>query len=414
MINIKLYKHQKEALKQTEGRKRAAYYLDMGLGKTFVGSEKLKCLNAPYNLLVCQKSKIADWVDHFRSYYNYEVIEYRNQSIDSIPQNSVIIVNYDLLWRRKQLQKLRNFTLMLDESQYIKCETTKRTRFILDLSPENLVLLSGTPTGGKYEELWSQLKLLGWEITKELFYRHYVITEKKRVSGRVIYEVKGYKNVERLKEKLRQYGALFMKSEEVFNLPEQVESIVQVDNTFEYLKFIMDRVINIGNETLTGSEPLPRLLHLRELAAHYNYHKQEVLQDLLESSGDRFVVFYNFKKEFEIIKEICRKLGRPLSFINGEGTDLESYENADNSITLVQYQSGAAGVNLQKACRVIYFSLPLSCELWMQSKKRVHRINQNRTCFYYYLITKNSIEENLLQTLRKRQDFTIKLFEKQN
>lgn len=414
MINIKLYKHQEEALKQTEGRKRAAYYLDMGLGKTFVGSEKLKSLNAPYNLLVCQKSKITDWVDHFKSYYNYEVIEFKNQSIDSIPQNSVIIVNYDLLWRRKQLQKLRNFTLMLDESQYIKCETTKRARFILDLNPENVILLSGTPTGGKYEELWSQLKLLGWNITKELFYRHYVITEKKRISGRIIYEVKGYKNVDRLKEKLRHYGALFMKSEEVFNLPKQVESFVQADNTFEYFKFIMDRVINIGDETLTGHEPLQRLLHLRQLAAHYNYHKQEALEDLIESSGDRFVIFYNFKKEFEIIKEICRKLGRPLSFINGEGMDLESYENADNSITLVQYQVGASGVNLQKACRVIYFSLPLSCELWMQSKKRVHRINQNRTCFYYYLITENSIEEKILQTLRKRQNFTLDLFEKQN
>jgi SNF2 family DNA or RNA helicase len=412
VIKIKLYEHQEEALRQTRGKRRVAYYLDMGLGKTFVGSEKLKELGAAYNLLVCQKSKIADWAEHFKSYYDYEVIVFKDQSIDGIPQNSVIIVNYELLWRRKQLQQLGDFTLILDESQYIKCETAKRTRFILGLEPENVVLLSGTPTGGRYEELWSQLKLLGWDITRELFYKHYVIIEKKELKNRIIYEVKGYKNVYRLKEKLRQYGALFMKTEEVFNLPEQVESVVQVENTAEYIRFFRDGTITIGGETMKGYMSLTRFLHLRELAASYNYHKQEVLEDLLESGNDRFVIFYNFKREFEIIKNICLGLGRPVSFINGEGTDLKSYEEEEDSITLVQYQVGAAGVNLQKACRMIYFSLPLSCELWMQSKKRIHRINQNRTCFYYYLITENSIEGNILEVLRKRQDFTLELFEK--
>ena len=38
---IQLYEHQKRALEQTSDRNRCAYYLDMGLGKTFVGSEKM-------------------------------------------------------------------------------------------------------------------------------------------------------------------------------------------------------------------------------------------------------------------------------------------------------------------------------------------------------------------------------------
>ena len=384
----------------------------MGLGKTYVGSQKLIQFNAPYNLLICQKSKIKDWEEHFKNYYDLKVIIFKNQPIESIPSNSVIIINYDLVWRRKQLQKLKDFTLILDESQYIKNETSNRAKFILSLNPANVILLSGTPTGGKYEELWSQLRLLGWSISKKSFYNHYTITEKIDVGGFKIPVVKGYKNVDRLKEKLKSHGAVFMKTEEVFDLPEQIETLVSVANTAEYKRFKKDRVITIDGETLAGDSALTKLLYLRQLTSIYNSNKHQVLKDIFESSNDRFVIFYNFKREFEIIKNICLEIYRPISYINGDGTNLENYENKSNSITLVQYQAGASGVNLQKANRIIYFSLPLSSELWMQSKKRIHRIGQSRTCFYYYLITENSIEEKILEVLKQRRDFTVELFEK--
>jgi len=411
-IEIKLYPHQRQALDQTKNLNRAAYYLDMGLGKTYVGSQKLIQFNAPYNLLICQKSKIKDWEEHFKNYYDLKVIIFKNQPIESIPSNSVIIINYDLVWRRKQLQKLKDFTLILDESQYIKNETSNRAKFILSLNPANVILLSGTPTGGKYEELWSQLRLLGWSISKKSFYNHYTITEKIDVGGFKIPVVKGYKNVDRLKEKLKSHGAVFMKTEEVFDLPEQIETLVSVANTAEYKRFKKDRVITIDGETLAGDSALTKLLYLRQLTSIYNSNKHQVLKDIFESSNDRFVIFYNFKREFEIIKNICLEIYRPISYINGDGTNLENYENKSNSITLVQYQAGASGVNLQKANRIIYFSLPLSSELWMQSKKRIHRIGQSRTCFYYYLITENSIEEKILEVLKQRRDFTVELFEK--
>ena len=138
----------------------------MGLGKTFVGSEKLWELNTPYNLVICQKSQINDWKHHFETYYDYKVFIYENQSLDKLPEDSILIVNYDKAWRRPALQQLQDFTLLLDESSLIKNDKAKRTKFIINLNPDNVILLSGTPTGGKYEELWSQLHLLGWEDRK--------------------------------------------------------------------------------------------------------------------------------------------------------------------------------------------------------------------------------------------------------
>lgn len=370
----------------------------------------MKELNTNHNLIICQKSKIDDWVEHIQTYYpNYNIIVY-NKPVP-IPDNSVIIINYDLVWRRPELMELEDFTLMLDESSMIKNSTAKRSKFILkNLKPKNVILLSGTPTGGKYEELWTQCRLLGWNINKTTYWNHYIITVTKDIGGFPIKIVVGYKNVERLKRKLKEHGAVFMKTDEVFDLPEQIHNTVKVKNTPEYKKFRKDRIINFNDKELIGDTTLTRMLYERQLCGQYNKHKLSALEDLLESTEDRVVIFYNFNEEYRQIKELCKKLNKPISTINGTIKDLGNFKTESNTITLVQYQAGAMGHNLQLANKIIYFTLPLSSELFEQSKKRIHRIGQSRTCFYYYLIVEKSIEGKIFETLKLRKDYTDELF----
>lgn len=409
-IEVKLLPHQKEALELTRDFNRTAYYYDMGLGKTFIGSEKLKELNANQNLIICQKSKIKDWYEHCKTYYgNYNTIIYSKSR--PIPDNSIIIINYDLVWRRPELLELKDFTLMLDESSYIKNEKSKRTKFILKLKPTNVILLSGTPCSGKYEELYSQCQLLGWKISKKAFWDTYIQTRNMNVNGFKIPIVVGYKNVDRLKAKLREYGAIFMKTEEVLTLPEQMDNIVKVESTKEYKKFKKNRLVEIDEVELVGDTTLNNMLYQRQLAGMYNNNKYEALSDILQSTEDRVLIFYNFTQELDVIKKICKKLDKPVSVVNGKTKDLRNYESKDNSVTLLQYQAGAMGLNLQLSNKIIYFSLPLSSELFEQSKKRTHRMGQKRTCMYYYLITEGTIEEKIFDVLGTRRDFTNKLFE---
>ena len=93
---------------------------------------------------------------------------------------------------------------------------------------------------------------------------------------------------------------------------------------------------------------------------------------------------------------------------HGKSKDKTAYENENNSITLCQYQSGSMGHNLQKCNKIIYFSPPLSSELYEQSKKRIHRIGQADKCVYYKLIS--GIEWNIYKTLDMRKDYTEELF----
>lgn len=417
MNKIKLFPHQQRVLDSTKDFNRVAYYLDMGLGKTFVGAEKMKELGTDLNILVCQKSLIPTWIEHFKKYYpQYEVIDMTvKKSSQYFLENQnqigkcVLVVNYDLIFRRKFFLQLENYTLLLDESSMIQNEKAKRSKFILQMKPDNVILLSGTPTAGKYENLWSQVHLLGWKISKDLYWKHYIETEwVKEDDGFFRKKVVGYKNVDRLKMKLAQHGAIFMKSEEVVDLPEQIENKIMVSTTKEYRKFMRSRIITIQDKEMIGDTALTKRLYARMLCGHYNKYKLEVFKDLIDSTEDRLVVFYNFNEELAELTDLTQD--KPISIINGSIKDLTAYEEHENSITFVQYQAGAMGLNLQKANKAIYFTLPQSSELFEQSKKRIHRIGQNNRCFYYYMICIDSVEEDILLTLKMRKDYTDELF----
>ena len=379
-------------------------------------------LEGRVNLVVCQKSKVDDWIEHFNTYYDCKIFDLAKPKQFSefhglsMGQRFTIvgIINYDLIFRRSELAQIHIDTMMLDESSLIQNESSKRSKFILRyLHFDNVILLSGTPTNGKYENLWSQLHLLGWNISKDLYWKQYIDFEWQDKNGFPIKIVKGYKNVERLKTKLREHGAQFLKTEEVLDLPEQIEQIVNVPTTKEYRKFKRDSIVDVGNETLVGDTVLTQMLYERQLCGHYNENKLNAFRDILDSTDDRLIVFYNFNRELDELMNIADYYDRPISLVNGFEKNLECYDEYDNSIVFVQYQSGAMGLNLQRANKIVYFTLPLgkgSCGLWEQSKKRIHRIGQSQTCFYYYLICKNSIEEWNLDMLKLGRDLTDELF----
>jgi len=437
---MNLFPHQQQALDLTAAHNRCAYYLDMGLGKTFVGSEKLMGLQARINLVVCQHSKIQDWIEHFKTHYSDVAVV--DMTVKGAVQTVlewgygmpvIGVINYELTFRRKILKSLTGFTLMLDESSLIQNETAKRSKFILGLKPDNVILLSGTPTGGKYEKLWSQCQLLGWNISKDLFWKQYVETEWVEDDGFWRQRITGYKNVDRLKKKLADHGAVFMTTDDAgIELPTKNMIQVKTKPSPLYYKFRKKGIVSIdtGNlgefeldsdfwgsnehveRELIGDTSLTRRLYSRQLCGLYNPARYEAFRDLVNSTDDRLIVFYNFTEEMERMRGVVRGLNRPVSVLNGETKDLTAYNYKADSVTFIQYQAGAMGGNFQKANKIIYFSLPEGWELWEQSQKRIHRIGQERPCFYYLLICPGTVEEDILATLNLRKDYNDELFRK--
>lgn len=422
---MKLYPHQKTALDETKNRNRVAYYLDMGLGKTFVGSEKMFKIGARNNLIVCQKSKVDDWVQHIGEHYCHcasvfdlttkkGLLHFFDRDFVGESTRFVGVINYELVFRRPQLLDLDDITLMLDESSIIQNSSTKAWKFIKKLDTANVILLSGTPCSGKYENLWTQAHLLGWDIDEKTFLKHYInfrnidtpVGIKKIVDKR-----DPYKNQDRLKSKFRAYGAVFMKTDEVFDLPEQTIIDIKVSKSKEYDEFIKNEIVTVEGNDLVGNTQLAKLLYARALCGAYSSAKFDAFRDLLTSTNDRLIVFYNFNQELERLTKIAGECGKPVSQVNGHIKDLSAYEDEDDSVTFVQYQAGAKGLNLQKANKIIYFTPTLSVENYMQSQKRIHRIGQTKPCFYYRMICKNTVEKDIYSTLERGIDYTDNLFE---
>lgn len=411
-----LYLHQVQALEQTEGRNKVAYYMDMGLGKTITGIEKMKSLHNKNNLIICQKSMIGMWTDEVTQQWDnvtvYNLSKKREYELYFTDTDNIKVgvINYDLVHRRKELNTLDQFTLLLDESSMIQNDNTKRTRAIMKLKYENLILLSGTPVNGAYEKLYSQIRMLGWNITKTKYWEDFIDYVMLPVGLFSIKKVRGYHNIGKLKRKLRELGCVFMKSEDVYSLPEQIETNIKIPNVPHYKKMLKDDYVKIKETELIGSTSVTKLLRLRQLCGIYNDHKTNALLDLLECAEDRVIVFYNFTSELEVLLEAVKKLERPVCVFNGDNKDLKPFYTNDRCILFAQYQAGARGLNLQDANKIIYYTLPLSSELYEQSKKRTHRLGQKRRCFYYNLLVENSIENEIYKSLQEKKDYTDELF----
>lgn len=431
MQDITWMPHQLKILDKAEKYKNNGIFVDMGLGKTFIGAELLyfNATKKSKSLIVCQISKIDDWQNHIAQYYEDDFADFnlRNKldfneflyGDNEIPY--VGIINYDLIFRRPELKTLNLCSVLLDESSIIKNSNfkklSKRTRFFLDIkeSVKHFLLLSGTPTNGKYEKLVSQMNLLGWDISEETFYKHYVDYAIDMEEGHPIVKINGYKRVARLKNQMADYGCIFLTSEEAgVNPPQQNDQKHYTKPHSAYWQFVKKSIIEIDGKEIVGDTSLTKRLYERTLCGSYSIYKKDLIRDILLSTDKRALVFYNFNEELFFLRELCIELEKPFFECNGHKKNYTDYMEYENSIILIQYQSGAKGIDLQAANQTIYFTPPESSEDFEQSKKRTHRVGQNAPCFYHYLICKNTIEERIYAALAQQKDYTDELFRKEN
>lgn len=387
------------------------------MSKTYCGSYKAVSFNKPI-LIICPKSLIHQWIEHFNDVHTewgtYDLTKKKrlDEFIGAERINKVGIINYESAWRKPELLKLCNFTLMLDESQAIANNTSKQTKGVVKLKFDNLVLLSGTPcSNARYDKLYTQLKMLGLHMNKRSYedrYCNFFDMEKSGIKFRVLSKTNPYKNVNELKQVMKELGCVFMRTDEVLDLPEQRFINVWVSPSKYYKTFVKDGYVDCGDTEYISSSPATDMLYARQLCN--SKEKLEMVRTLIDGTEDRVIIFYNFNCELELLQQLVQKLKRPISYVNGSVKNLNCYNNNSDSVTLVQYQSGSSGVNLQKASKMIYYSPPIKSDFFEQSKKRIHRIGQDNKCTYWKLITNNSIELNIYNTLAKKQDYNEELF----
>lgn len=260
------------------------------------------------------------------------------------------------------------------------------------------------------------MAMLGWHMTKEQFLQQfchvYEWTDPTR-PWMTIPIIQGYKNIDKLREGLKEHGGSFITMEEAgVQLPATTEQIISIQTPPEYKRFMKNGIVKIGDTEIIGENNLTKMLYARQICSVYNPSKAAALEELLQQAGDEMViVFYNWTAELRILQSVCGKLHRPMSLVNGQTKDIKNYQaGTPGTVILCQYQAASMGLNLQKARICVFYSLCLSYSDYEQAKARIHRIGQNRNCNFYNLICEGSIEEDILETLEQRKDYTEQLF----
>ena len=128
---------------------------------------------------------------------------------------------------------------------------------------------------------------------------------------------------------------------------------------------------------------------------------------------ERVVIFTNFIKEIEKVEAICKKLNKPISYYYGAKKDLKNFKECENGVAIVNYASGAVGINDLCVSNIgVFYSPPDGNYIdFQQARSRLDRIGQTKQPIFYYLQTKGSIERGIYQSLKVGENFDKARFE---
>lgn len=413
----------------------SALFLDCGLGKTITTLTAINELMydsfeiskvliiAPLRVVQSTwKEEIEKW-DHLNLLRYSIAVGDEKERLKALKQNSDIYIinreNVDWLVTKSGIDF--NFDmLIIDELSSFKSHTSKRFKSLLKIRPyfERVVGLTGTPSSNGLMDLWAEFRVLdlGERLGRYItHYRNEYFLPDKR-NGAVIFSYKPQINAEeRIYRRLADM-TISMKSTEYLKMPELILNELEInldeEDQMKYKKFKKEMVMTIQEKEIDAINAASLSNKLIQLAngsiydddkKFYEIHNKKLdkLEEIIESAnGKPVLVAYWFKADKERIEK--RFKVREIKTAD----DIKQWNMGMINLALIHPASAGHGLNLQSGgSTLVWFSLTWSLELYQQTNARLYRQGQKDTVVIHHLITKNTIDENIMKSL-KRKDKT--------
>ncbi|MDH6602961.1 SNF2 family DNA or RNA helicase [Bacilli bacterium PM5-9] len=411
----------------------SAVFLEMGLGKSVITLSAIfdLCLDS---FLVCKvlviaplrvardtwPAEINKW-DHLKGLSYSVAVGTEKERIDALKKQSTLYIinreNVDWLVHKSGIP-FHFDMVVIDELSSFKSYGAKRFKSLLKVRPsvKRIVGLTGTPSSNGLMDLWAEFRILdlGQRLGRYItHYRNTYFTPDKR-NGQIVFSYKPLAGAE--DEIYRQISdiTISMKSADFLQMPECMINEVPVSlNEKEwkiYADFKEDMVTNLGDEEIDAVNAAVLSGKLLQMAngavydsenkAHIIHDKKlDALEDLIEgANGKPVLVAYWYKHDLERIKERF-----PVRQIQSS-KDIEDWNNSKIPIAVIHPASAGHGLNLQSGgSTLIWFGLTWSLELYQQTNARLYRQGQKDTVIVHHIITKNTIDEDVLLALTKKE-----------
>ena len=308
--------------------------------------------------------------------------------------------------------------LVIDELSSFKSYGAKRFKSLLKVRPSvrRIVGLTGTPSSSGLMDLWAEFRVLdlGQRLGRYItHYRSAYFVPDKR-NAEIIFSYKPLPGAEeRIYSQISDI-TISMKSADYLKMPECVVNEVPVYLSEKewsiYSDFRDDMVANLGDEEIDAINAAVlsgKLLQMANGAVYDDKNKAhlihdrklDALEDLIEgANGKPVLVAYWYKHDLERIQKRF-----PVRQIK-TSKDIEDWNDGSIPIAAIHPASAGHGLNLQSGgSTLIWFGLTWSLELYQQTNARLYRQGQNETVVIHHIIAKNTIDEDVMVALTRKE-----------
>ena len=464
-FKTKPYAHQIKALEESWNKIYYAYFMEMGTGKSKVLIDNISMLydNGKINgvLIVAPKGVVKNWyeseipthlvdhIDHKTVLWQPLITKAQTKKLDSLFETGedlhILIMNVEALSTKKGVDFATKFLfshralMAIDESTTIKNPEAKRTKSIcqLGLATKYNRILTGSPVTKSPLDLYKQCDFLMPELLGHSSYysfrTRYAVMRTANFGGRSVQIVVGYRNLDELSEKLKEFSYRVLK-DECLDLPKKtfMKRTINLtpDQSKAYSQMKELALASVNGKTATTATVLTQLMRMQQITCgnfvaddgttvDLETNRLPELMNVLDEVEGKVVIWAHFQRDVNRIIEVISKKYGENSFVDYYG--LTPQEDRQKNIKKFQdprspvrffigtTQTGGYGITLTAASTMIYYSNGYDLEKRQQSEARIDRIGQTKPMTYIDIICEDTVDDRIVKALKKKVDIASQI-----
>ena len=420
----------------------SALFLDCGLGKTVITLSAIRDLvldemKVSAVLVIAPlrpardtwPAELKKW-DHLKDLDISVVIGDKKTRIAAINSDALIhVVNRENVkflveYFEKSGQRWPYDTVVIDELSSFKNYQSQRFKWLRKIRPfvKRWIGLTGTPTSNGLMDLWAEIGILdgGERLGRFIgrFRECYFKSGSMNPSTGIVFSYTPRPGAEeRIYERISDI-TISMKALDYLNLPDciyvnhEVKMSPSEQKLYDQLKHdliiptedgdidaanaasLSNKLLQMSNGAVYDENKAARFIHNRKL---------EMLEDLIEAAnGQPVLIAYCFKHDRTRIIEHLTAAGYEIRDIKSS-EDIELWNSGQLSVALIHPASAGHGLNIQSGGHIlVWFGLTWSLELYQQTNARLWRQGQQETVTIHHIVTKNTVDEDVLAALASK------------
>jgi superfamily II DNA or RNA helicase len=413
---------------------------EMGLGKTLQALAWIEMARSNEEirgrpaLVVCPTSLVDNWAEEAARFApSLSVVTVsgsdRHAKWEQVPKADVAVTSYALLRRDiDRYLEIEFAVAILDEAQHIKNRSTRNAVAAKQIRASHRLVLTGTPVENSVADLWSIMDFLmpGYLASHQSFRQSYELAIARGGPDAELAQT-------RLRRKLHPFLLRRLKREVAKDLPPKIEKISFCHLTSDQ-RTVYTELLKSSQRKISGlvsskgfnrsrMEILTTLMRLRQICCHIDLlklpdlkpehpsAKMDLFFELLNEAMDsehRILVFSQFVTMLHILRD--ELTARNVSFCYLDGSTQERMKvvhrfntQRDIPVFLISLKAGGTGLNLTGADMVIHFDPWWNPAVEDQATDRAYRIGQSRTVYSVKMITRDTVEEKVLELQRRKK-----------